>query len=316
MTRKHPHAGYWVKVNRSDHHFRELHAATIKLRERQFYEVIGETNPQTGQVTLTVSMPRSKGPKSIVPTYFDGIDAKIKRADKHGFELKDVVDRFKQSEPYTLFSYCDLESRNELFAVHVNAEPPLEAAAIAGDLINNLRTALDYLMCELYRVNGVEPSEWTFFPISRTPDKFKAKIGGIEKTIGKKAVKLIEATEPYKGGAGDGLWQLHELNRRDKHRLLMTVGSSYEEFAFKPSDKRFAGAPFIHIKPKGGRVYPLKEGTVLFSKPALVDMDLKFGFNVVLDEPGVIDGELLLPTLFQFFNLVKGTVEPFRPLLT
>src|SRR5438132_5583994 len=35
----------------------------------------------------------------------------------------------------------------------------------------------------------------------------------------------IDALRPYKGG-NDVLWQLHELNNVDKHRLILTVGSA------------------------------------------------------------------------------------------
>jgi hypothetical protein len=39
------------------------------------------------------------------------------------------------------------------------------------------------------------------------------------------AVAAIDALKPYKGG-NDVLWQLHELNNVDKHRLILTVGSA------------------------------------------------------------------------------------------
>lgn len=246
-----------------------------------------------------------------MPGRFDGIDAKIERADKHGLELKEAVKLFLESAPYDIFSYCQLESRGERFAVHVKAEPPASLGAIAGDLINNLRSALDYVVCELYRANGFEPGEHTYFPIKWTASQVETTLAGIEEKIGKDAANLIQASEPYKGGAGHGLWQLHQLNRRDKHRLLLAVGSSYEEFAFRPN----AGFPFIHLKPEGQRIYPLEDGTVIFGKPADADMDLKFGFNVVLSEPGIVDGELLLPELARLFTLVTQTVKPFRAIL-
>jgi hypothetical protein len=52
-------------------------------------------------------------------------------------------------------------------------------------------------------------------------------IGALPKTEGipAGAVKLIEATKPYKGGY-DNLWILHELNNIDKHRLLITAAAT------------------------------------------------------------------------------------------
>ena len=42
------------------------------------------------------------------------------------------------------------------------------------------------------------------------------------------AIDAIRALEPYKGGKGENLWVLHRLNNIDKHRLIVTVGSSFQ----------------------------------------------------------------------------------------
>ncbi len=251
-----------------------------------------------------------------------GIDEKIKRAEKHIGELKVEVDRFFESDPYCVFSYSELDSRDLCFAVTVVAEPPPSISAIVGDLINNLRNALDYLMCGLFEVNGQPCDENVFFPITWKANEFKSKLSGIERGAGKDVVDILQSIEAYKGGAGHALWQLHQLNSRDKHRLLIPIGSAYQALHVDVS-KGFPGddlpSLMIGIRPDES-MYPLKDGAILFKIKApvdatQVDMHPKFTLEIAFGEGKIVQGEPIIPTLQNYIDLVKGVIEPFRPLL-
>lgn len=97
---------------------------------------------------------------------------------------------------------------------------PSEMATTFGDLLFNLRSALDHAIWELHapadRKANVE------FPVCLDRKEWAAvsarKIGMLsteEKTT-------IEAMQPFNAAvpSEDPLWQLHELNRIDKHRVL------------------------------------------------------------------------------------------------
>jgi len=93
-----------------------------------------------------------------------------------------------------------------------------------GDAIHNLRTALDHLA---YRLVSVGPKpHWrgkVYFPIADSAEEFVSRIGGIKKRLRHDAVKPLAAIKAYRGGAGEILWQLNELDIIDKHRLLLPV---------------------------------------------------------------------------------------------
>ena len=110
------------------------------------------------------------------------------------------------------------------------------------------------------------------------------------------AIDAIDAIKPYKGG-NDTLWQLHRLNVVDKHRLLVTVGSSFQSLDIGPTLSRGLRA-LIPDEPD-----------------AEPDEHQQIRFAVVINEPGVLEGEVIVETLRQMVDLVDHVVLVFRPLL-
>jgi len=104
-----------------------------------------------------------------------GINTKLERAKKHILHLKADTDRFTETNPYELFSYDDPDTGDEIIAVHVHRELSPDLAAIVGDVLNNLRTPLDYLIYELASGKG---NDHLAFPISQTESGFKGNVNG------------------------------------------------------------------------------------------------------------------------------------------
>jgi hypothetical protein len=75
------------------------------------------------------------------------IREKIKRADKHIADFKLEVRKFNGSDPYSI--RVDMETESGRPIVHVLKVKPIpqDISLIAGDAIQNLRSALDYLAC-------------------------------------------------------------------------------------------------------------------------------------------------------------------------
>src|ERR1700677_3025165 len=157
-----------------------------------------------------------------MPLGLTGARLKIERAKKHIAELdasrltslgsKDYfgIPKFNPSEDRTVFILEDLP------------EIPESSGAILGDAAHNLRTALDYLACELVRGSGKEPGGGVYFPISNSANEYEAESGGRTKGVPDEAKKIIDSIHPYFGG-NNLLWALHQLDRVDKHRLVPTV---------------------------------------------------------------------------------------------
>jgi hypothetical protein len=139
------------------------------------------------------------------------------------------------------------------------------------------------------------------------------------------AVNLIDSVKPYKGG-NDLLWKIHELNRIDKHRLLVTVGSSFQSMDVGAHlrtliAKELPGMEIpirpIFLKP-ADTLFPLNVGSELFNdEPGAQPIpDMQFRFNVVLNESGIVEGEYLVDVVHSMVGAVDILVPTFAPFIS
>ena len=158
------------------------------------------------------------------------VDLKIQWADRHRELLLAKLDAYRRSQPYQI-RIDDREWQGHSYRVVVahDLQPPFpEIPLIFGDLIENLRSSLDYLV-GLMRPDG--PSKDSSFPICRQADG----PNGFDKLAIRKladipgdAKKLIEGMQPY-DNRGDALdsWRykslaaLQALWNISKHRTVL-----------------------------------------------------------------------------------------------
>lgn len=259
----------------------------------------------------------------------DLIRLKIERANQHIDELKSAIIAFKNSDPYKISAKHDPQSRKLIYYL-VDVQPvPLEIACIAGDVLHNLRCALDHLAYRLFRVGAGDTADakHVYFPIFDDAAKYQAGVQGKVHGMRQDAIDAIDAIKPYKGG-NDTLWRLHRLNSVDKHRLLITVGAAFSAMNIGAH----AGAFLAEIMKKHGlpdpppldlyasptdRMFPLKVGDELFidAPDAEVNEKINFLFDIAFGEPGVVEGDSILETLKGMSDLVGNIVSDFGPLL-
>jgi hypothetical protein len=185
---------------------------------------------------------------------------------------------------------------------------PFDTVTIAGDVIHNIRAALDHLARQLVFVGmdcapaaipltekdlrGIE------FPIAETPEKYEADKARKTKRMLPEAIEAIDALKPYKGG-NDALWRIHELDNIDKHRTLFTLA---HDFLF--TGDWFDGA------------YLLKAENPLFAGvEAQVEKDIQLEITEAVSQPKVSQSNTLLPSLHQLVDFVDNLVLTFKPLL-
>ena len=104
--------------------------------------------------------------------------------------------------------------------------PPLRLAVLVGEIIHNLRSAIDHLLWQLVVANGQEPGERHQFPVYDDKSKYKAAVKRKRITgISAAAEALVQGLQPYHAvdPTHDPLWLLHNLHIRDKHCLLPFV---------------------------------------------------------------------------------------------
>jgi hypothetical protein len=109
-------------------------------------------------------------------------------------------------------------------------QDPARIPILVGEVLQHLRSALDHLVGELERKNGLQRTSEFEFPIfwdrARYTKDSPRKIKGVTPAV----AAVIERHQPYHRPAptykDHPLWILHDLNNADKHRVLIGTGSS------------------------------------------------------------------------------------------
>lgn len=201
---------------------------------------------------------------------------------------------------------------------------------IAGDVIHNLRSALDHLAYHLVYVGtgGAGPFKNVYFPISRSTELYRAERGGKVRGMRQDAVDAIDAIEPYRGGAGHTLWQLHALNIIDKHRLILTGYVELLGHSILPSQRKQMTAGYrgsypgrtppdfsnMSIMPRGG-TRRLREGEILLTVPAAeLEKQMNFVVGISFGEPQVLGGDSMVHTLERMAQSVELVLRKFADL--
>jgi hypothetical protein len=252
-----------------------------------------------------------------------GSRVKIERAKKHVQDLIIALTTFSDSKPYKVGTKRDSETKRLIYYVTEVRELPPHIATIVGDVIHNLRSALDYLAYQLVIVGkgNNRPFRHVEFPIFDSAQKYEAGKHRKIKGMRPEAIKAIDIIKPYKSG-NDQLWRLHRLNNIDKHRLLITVSSYFQSIGIgtilnREMKEAFPDIgeipiPSVSINPADKKC-PLKADDELFTDlpDAEFNDKIPFRFEVSLNEPEVIECEPILVTLQQFIDMVGKIIESF-----
>jgi|ERR1019366_511563 hypothetical protein len=231
------------------------------------------------------------------------IRVKIERAKKHLLDVEREVLVFRDKQRHVVFSDADFAPGKfsaPIHDVHVVRILTFNILCGAGDVIQNLRTALDHLANHLVAVAGKPPTRRIEFPIAKDSTTYErdkaAKVEGMRP----EAVEAIDRLKPYKGG-NDLLWKIHELNNIDKHRMVFTIDND----AIMEDD----------WLPPGG--YAVRTGNPTFASvfDDEIEKNVEFEIDEAISKSQIVQGDALLPTLHQMIDFVEGLVFSFEPLL-
>jgi hypothetical protein len=192
---------------------------------------------------------------------------------------------------------------------------------------------LDHLAYRLFVKGGTGGAgRHVYFPISRNATNSteheadcKRKVKGMLQPV----IDALLAVEAYKGGKGNELWVLNELNNLSKHRDLIAVGSRFRSLDLgvyttglfrKNIDASFPGIEFPELSAffrPANPLCPLKVGDELFigAPDDEVNEKMQFRFDIALNEPQIIQAEPLIETIHHFADLVNKIVDQFVPFL-
>jgi hypothetical protein len=160
-----------------------------------------------------------------------GVDAKLKRADVHLAVLGAAIDVFLSADNYRFVGdqVPDPETGYEQRIIHLEVDefpPDAVWGPMIGDVVHNLRSALDHLAWETARPGSRHSSAHDIeFPIFfGHPDdnpKVRQRLDRKLNHIRPEFHAVIERVQPYEArNLHHPLWLLNRLWNVDKHRTL------------------------------------------------------------------------------------------------
>jgi hypothetical protein len=202
--------------------------------------------------------------------------AKADRAHNHLRSLDQLVAKFRASEPYTVGPRpTDIPGRTE-YRLHIHKPMPPEISTTIGDILHNLRSALDSLAHEialrgLDRPLTAKEERACVFPVRDTPEQFEQffnEVFGRERIpiraalYGAQARAAFRSVQPFRiheeaillgvqvsdtyqqEYRWSELYRLAQLSNLDKHRRLTRMAWRSELVYWMsngPSQRRWLG---------------------------------------------------------------------------
>ncbi len=212
---------------------------------------------------------------------------KLKRARDDLATLQDHVREFLEAEPYMVVLEMEKDRTEHVYYVYVRRNPPAYLGAIIGDVLHNLRSALDAIVWELSeKKDTLKDRELKSiqFPICEDGTKYDESPA----RYASKAVRAeIKAAQPYHSPVPSThpLALINRNNLLDKHRTVPVITTLIEgqSSSFAP--------PGIAYKQDTAHVGPFEDGAEIarfvFTEPQpMVDMKFKPFFDVAFEYPG------------------------------
>jgi len=204
----------------------------------------------------------TSGPHPAVATptdVFSGIRLKLSRARQQIDVLEADVKAFLTGggEPYAPTINFNGTTQELTVSVKINKTPDPMWGVRVGEIVHNMRSALDHIVWELVILNTGNPprTNQNQFPIFETEAGFNAR--GVRKflhDVRADAINLIQSEQPFRTGEGvkSPLWHMRELSNADKHRTLHIVGTLLHSFnvTFPPVAESFT-AEVVEILGQG-----------------------------------------------------------------
>ena len=238
---------------------------------------------------------------------------KVERAERHLQELASSVQEFLATKPCAIVveEFEGLPPHMEFHAwnARIGRTVPAELSAIIGDVVHNLRTALDLLACDLVRLGG-KSTEGVYFPFCSAawelPGMIKRR--NIHRA-GPDIVALLSGLKPYKGG-NVALRAVHDMDIADKHKALIPViaGVSIPEFSMRMGLRD-------NLIPSFETMVAF-DGQMVVAVPTLSNLPLgsEIACNLLLvfDKGEVFAGHEIVETLKQLTELTAGIINTFE----
>ena len=261
----------------------------------------------------------------------EGVNAKIQRAQNEIERLsKDIADSCEVQR--TLFSEELRPDVGDKIWVFRGETPivPIEYSVRLGEIVYNLRSALDQLLWQLVHVNYKAPGRHNEFPISNDESRFNEVVKTKLKGVSQLSLDRIREMQPF--GEVDkwsALETLHFLCNIDKHRSVILPFYSVDRcsaayngggdptvkphihfifqpelkkdsiaFSARPPDANFEINLFVDMKLSGSNTLDIKKYMNTESEEQQVILVLRDCFSTVQAAFDCLSGEIQKHPLF------------------
>lgn len=150
---------------------------------------------------------------------------KIQRATKHINELSECL---REKQPFTYILETDTQTNRRATYAKKDVSAVEEATIIAGDILYNLRSALDHAYWQVVSsvATSIGGESSVQFPFSKTAARLEEAVKNrLAHKVSPEFFTFIVALKPHgEPGGNDLLYLLHDENGVDKHRALIPVG--------------------------------------------------------------------------------------------
>jgi len=249
------------------------------------------------------------------------LKAKVNRTKAQIQNLDEAVRSFVSTNSYEIVSDLNFDGTERIWRFVLTNSDTSDLAVMAGEIIHNLRSALDNIACAVAEKHCGR-TDRTYFPFGKDVDIFETQLRLKGKDLPDDAIAMIRALKPYAGG-NELLWALHNLNRYDKHPGINTAQPA--QGSRMRGLKVYSGRALIfgnrngqHLIvdgyiPKVSAIAVQKEGEFLTTTPfAQFEYDGEPIFQISFNEVRGFEREPIVAVLHQMRDLVDGVLLAFQ----
>src|SRR5436305_624365 len=104
----------------------------------------------------------------------DAASQRVLRASEHLDDLRKLLGIFERENHEIITAELQAQDWREIGDLRRHVLAPMEIPIRIGEICYNTRTALEYLVFELAKLDSGQPQDFTQFPIVDTKDKFRS----------------------------------------------------------------------------------------------------------------------------------------------
>jgi hypothetical protein len=251
----------------------------------------------------------------------------MERAQEHRDELDLAIREFFKTNPYEIVHEFDgwplpmppppfVDARKGVHIYRATTKHPIPShiPILAGDCLEGLRSALDYVAWQLALAQSDTPPDMTAFPIfcaEKTYNQNRQRlVGGIDPTTH----PIFDSLQPYHAGnkaTEHPLWVLHRLANDYKHRVPYVVGSLTSGLGFiRPPG--VDAAIFGEVSGAFGDGEVVATVAILGGAKPETQLNTRISFGMAFGKDTPAHGRLLIAEIDRIGVTVGVAVEKFE----